>query len=73
LRAIENFEGKKRVREFYAMTAEDTDKLLDGISRINGMTNNLKKYSMTQKDKVAEETAEEIKEEKHERQSPFAF
>lgn len=23
LRAIENFDGKKRVREFYAMTAED--------------------------------------------------
>lgn len=73
LRAIENFEGKKRVREFYAMTAEDAYKLLEGIARINGMTNNLKKYSMTQKDKVAEETAEEIKEEKHERQSPFTF
>lgn len=28
---------------------------------------------MTQKDKVAEETAKEIKEEKRERQSPFAF
>ena len=73
LRAIENFEGKKRVREFYAMTAEDAYKLLEGIAKINGMTSNLKKYSMTQKDKVAEETAEEIKEEKHERQSPFAF
>lgn len=28
---------------------------------------------MTQKDKVAEETVKEIKEEKRERQSPFAF
>lgn len=42
LRAIENFEGKKRVREFYAMTAEDAYKLLDGIAKINGMTNNWK-------------------------------
>lgn len=64
LRAIENFEGKKRAREFYAMTPEDAYKLLEGIAKINGMTNNLKKYSMPQKDKVAEETAEEIKEEK---------
>lgn len=38
--AIENFEGKKRVREFYAMTAEDAYKLLEGIAKINGMTNN---------------------------------
>ena len=28
LRAIENFDGKKRVREFYAMTAEDAYGLL---------------------------------------------
>ncbi len=40
LRAIENVEGKKRVREFYAMTAEDAYKLLGGIAKINGMTNN---------------------------------
>lgn len=42
MRAIENVEGKKRVREFYAMTAEDAYKLLDGIAKINGMTNNWK-------------------------------
>ena len=35
LRAIENFDGKKRVREFYAMTAEDAQLLLKSCLRIS--------------------------------------
>lgn len=45
LRSIEEFEGKKRVREFYAMDAEEAYSLLESIATINGLTNNLHKVS----------------------------
>ena len=41
LRSIEEFEGKKRVREFYAMDAEEAYSLLESIAIINGLKNNL--------------------------------
>lgn len=73
LRAIETFEGKKRVREFYAMSAEDAYKLLEGIAKINGLTKNLKRHTPSLSEKQDEETANEIKEESIERRSPFSF
>lgn len=73
LRAIETFEGKKRVREFYAMSAEDAFKLLEGIAKINGLTKNLKRHTPSLSEKQDEETANEIKEESIERRSPFSF
>ena len=36
LRSIENFNGKKRVREFYAMTPEDAYGILEAIAEIHG-------------------------------------
>ena len=36
LRSIEEFEGKPRVREFYAMEAEDAYLILEAIAEING-------------------------------------
>ena len=44
LRSIEEFDGKKRVREFYAMDPEDAYALLDSIAKISGTSNNLKKW-----------------------------
>lgn len=38
LRSIENFNGQKRVREFYAMTAEDAYSILEAIAEIHGCT-----------------------------------
>lgn len=73
LRAIETFEGKKRVREFYAMGAEDAYKILEGIAKINGLTKNLKRHTPSLSEKQDEETANEIKEESIERRSPFSF
>ena len=73
LRAIETFEGKKRVREFYAMSAEEAYKLLEGIAKINGLTKNLKRHAQTLSEKQDEETANEIQEESIERRSPFSF
>ncbi len=73
LRSIETFEGKKRVREFYAMTKEDAYKLLEGIAKINGLTKNLKLHTPTQSEVTDTETANEVKEEIIERRSPFSF
>jgi len=60
LRAIENFEGKKRVREFYAMTKEDAYGLLKSIAEINGMEDRLKLVAPNKEEKQAEELAGEI-------------
>ena len=35
LRSIDNFNGKKRVREFYAMSAEDAYSILEAIAEIH--------------------------------------
>lgn len=43
LRAIETFDGKKRVREFYNMSAEDAYEILDSIAHISGTTGKLKR------------------------------
>ena len=61
LRAIENFDGKKRVREFYAMTADDAFNILKSIAEINGRESSLVLAKPTDKDIKQEETAEEIK------------
>ena len=60
LRSIENFEGKKRVREFYAMTKEDAYFILEAIAEIHGCTNKLKRIQPTKNEQVDEEIAERI-------------
>ena len=60
LRSIESFEGKKRVREFYAMTPEDAFELLRAIAEINGMENNLKLITPNKEERQAEKMANEI-------------
>ena len=45
LRAIENNNGKKHVREFYAMSAEDAYKILEDIASINGLQDRLKRIA----------------------------
>lgn len=62
LRAIENFEGKQRKREFYAMSPEAAYNILEGIAEINGLKENLYKKPMTEQEKVVEKQAEEISE-----------
>lgn len=42
LRAIENFNGKQRVGEFYAMSPEDAYELLKAIAEIHGLESRLK-------------------------------
>ena len=43
LRTIETFDGKERVKEFYAMSAEDAYSLLECIAKISGTLSRLKR------------------------------
>jgi len=73
LRSIENFDGKKRIREFYAMTAEDAYSILEAIAEIHGCGDKLKRIMPNAEEEAAEEAAQDIIEEHKERLSPFAF
>ena len=69
LRAIETFDGKERVKEFYAMTPEDAYNILDCIAKISGTEHCLKKMKPTGHEIADEEIAQEIR---HKR-PPFKF
>ena len=73
LRSIENFNGKQRVREFYAMSPEDAYSILEAIAEIHGRADKLKRIAMDEEQKQAEETAQEIDAEHKERLAPFRF
>lgn len=60
LRSIDNFEGKKRVREFYAMTKEDAYFLLEAIAEIHGCKDKLKRIQPTKDEQTEEQIAERI-------------
>ena len=45
LRSIENFNGKQRVREFYAMSPEDAYSILEAIAEIHGCADKLKRIA----------------------------
>ena len=71
LRTIETFDGKERVKEFYAMSAEDAYGLLECIAKISGTTSRLKKMKPEGHEIEDEKTANEIKETA--RRGPFKF
>ena len=60
LRAIDNFAGKQRVREFYAMSKEDAYELLRNIAEINGRVKKLKLIQANEQERNDEEIAEKI-------------
>lgn len=73
LRSIEEFEGKPRVREFYAMNAEDAYSILEAIAEINGRVDKLKKYELTATEEKEEEIANEVETENQEKAENFSF
>ena len=73
LRSTEEVEGKRRIREFYAMTPEDAFSILEAIAEINGYGHRLKKWKATATEQREEELAQEINQQHQERLSPFAF
>lgn len=73
LRSIDNVNGKKRVREFYAMSPEQAYSILESIALLGGRKNRLKLWNVTEEERKDIEVAQEIEEEHIERLSPFAF
>ncbi len=73
LRSTEEVDGKRRIREFYAMTPEDAFSILEAIAEINGYRHRLKKWKATATEQHEEDLANEINEQHRERISPFAF
>lgn len=61
LRSIDDFEGKKRIREFYAMDAEEAYSLLEAIAEINGLKNNLHRVAPSTKEIKEDEKAESVR------------
>lgn len=60
LRSIDTVDGKKRVREFYAMSPEDAFELLEAIAEIHGYKDRLKLWELSKEEKAAEEIASDI-------------
>lgn len=73
LRSIDNVNGKKRVREFYAMSAEDAYLMFEAMAEIHGTTDLLVKIKPDKKQEEEEETANEVKEIAREKLAPFSF
>ena len=73
LRAIEQFNGRTKKREFYQMEAEDAYALLQNIAAISGTRDRLHKISPTGEEIEDEKLAEEVRTEGVERRSPFSF
>lgn len=73
LRSAEEVDGKRRIREFYAMPPEDAYAILEAIAEINGFHHRLKKWKVTTTAQQDEALARQIEEQHRERVSPFAF
>ena len=73
LRSIDTVNGKKRVREFYAMSAEDAYSLFEAMAQIHGTEGKLKLWQATEKEKAEEMIADEIAVDATEKRSKFTF
>lgn len=62
LRTIETFDGKERVKEFYAMTPEDGYALLECIAKISGTQGKLKRMKPEGHEVLDIELAREVQE-----------
>ncbi len=61
LRSIDEFDGKKRIREFYAMDAEEAYLLLEAIAEINGLKDNLHRIVPSKKEVEEDEIADSVR------------
>lgn len=73
LRSIDNVDGKRRVREFYAMTPETAYAIFETIAELGGRRDKLHLYDPTDIERQNEEIAQDIEEQNIERLTPFAF
>lgn len=61
LRSIEVMKGKRREREFYAITPEFAYSILEAIAEINGLTDMLNRYEIEKEDEDSAKTSIKIK------------
>ena len=73
LRSIDTINEKKRVREFFEMSAEDAFAMFEAMAEIHGTKHLLTKVKPDKKEAKEAETAEAVKERARERWSPFSF
>ena len=67
LRSRDEIDGKKRVREFYSMSAEDAYQIFEAMAEIHGTTNKLRKWTISKSDAKQEEAAKIIAKQKREK------
>ena len=73
LRAIEVLKGKKREREFYAMSAEDAYLILEAIAEMHGFTDRLQRVEPNEAEQKEEKVAKEVEKESRTRSSNLSF
>lgn len=73
LRSIETIDGKRRVREFYAMTKLDAYALLEAIAEMHDAKDKLKLIEPSASDVSDEIIATDIEDEINERKENFSF
>ena len=71
LRTVETFDGKSRVKEFYAMQPEEAYSLLECIAKISGTQDRLKRLTPEGHEVIDEQIAEEVR--KESKRGPFRF
>lgn len=71
LRTIETFNGQRRSREFFEMSAEDACSILEAIARISGTEGRLHRVTPTGEQIVEEHEAEDAR--TKQRRAPFKF
>lgn len=73
LRAIEEFDGTERVKEFYTMSAQEAYSLLECIATLSGTLDRLHRISPEGHEVIDEQIAEAVQNSAKERKSPFSF
>lgn len=73
LRSIDTVNGKKRIREFYAMSPEDAFSIFEAIAEINGLESNLKLWEQTDEQKREDSLAKEVATESRVKAKSFKF
>jgi len=73
LRSTDNINGKKRIREFYALSAEDAFSILSSIAAFSGHADRVKLHKLTASQLKDEEMAREIEEANKQRAENFRF
>ena len=67
LRSRDEINGKKRVREFYSLSAEDAYDIFEAMAEIHGTTDRLRKYTKTKFEEKQEEVANSIAKQKRDK------